>query len=64
MGRIKTAKVKRMTKEIMKEHKDVFTEEFAKNKELVNKTTDVKSKKLRNVVSGYITRLQKRQEKL
>lgn len=62
MGRIKTSKIKRVTREVMKEHE--FTEDFAENKAKLNDIIIVSSKKLRNIIAGYITRLTKNQEKL
>jgi small subunit ribosomal protein S17e len=62
MGRIKTTFIKRKTKELHKLHGEKFTTDFSKNKELTNAHTKIPSKKLRNVVAGYMTRL-KRQEK-
>jgi len=41
----------------MELHSNEFTNDFEKNKQLVNKLVDVKSKRLRNVIAGYITRL-------
>ncbi|MBC8500354.1 MAG: 30S ribosomal protein S17e [Nanoarchaeota archaeon] len=59
MGRIKTQLVKSVTHKLMKEHGEEFTEEFNKNKGLVNELTDVESKKIRNIIAGYITRMKK-----
>ena len=61
MGRIKTTFVKRKTKELLKKHGDKFTTTFDENKTLVGQYAKVESKKLRNIVAGYMTRL-KRQE--
>ena len=63
MGRIKTQQIKRVTLQLMKEYGDQFKEDFNQNKELVSKFTDVKSKKQRNVIAGYATRLAKTREK-
>lgn len=60
MGRIKTMLIKRKTREIMAEHEKEFTEDFGKNKELVSKFAHVPSKKLRNIIAGYVTRLKKK----
>ena len=57
MGRIKTVPIKRITHRLMELHSNEFTNDFEKNKQLVNKLVDVKSKRLRNVIAGYITRL-------
>ena len=59
MGRIKTQQIKRVTLQLMKEHGSVFKKDFDKNKVLVEQFIDVKSKKLRNVIAGYVTRLVK-----
>jgi small subunit ribosomal protein S17e len=61
MGRIKTTFVKRKTKELLNKHGDNFSTDFSQNKVITDKYTDVSSKKLRNVIAGYMTRL-KRQE--
>lgn len=59
MGRIKTVLVKRITKQLVKEHPEEFSEDFNKNKEAVNKYTDITSSKIRNVIAGYVSRLVK-----
>jgi small subunit ribosomal protein S17e len=61
MGRVKTRMVKIIGEKLYREHKDEFTTEFEKNKEIVKKYVDIPSKKLRNVVAGYVTRLKKRE---
>jgi small subunit ribosomal protein S17e len=60
MGRIKTQLVKRTTFELLKRSKDKFTDNYEKNKEVVNKLIDVKSKKIKNTIAGYATRIIKR----
>ena len=59
MGRIKTTFVKNVSKDIYEKHSGEFTTDFSKNKELIDKFLDVKSKKMRNVIAGYITSLKK-----
>jgi len=59
MGRIKTTLVKRVSHKIVKENPGKFKEDFDSNKKIVDECLDVPSKKLRNVISGYITRLVK-----
>ncbi len=63
MGRIKTQMIKRTTKEIMHKHKDKIKDTFEENKKVVEETSDVSSKKLRNVIAGYMARL-KRHDKI
>ena len=56
MGRVKTKAVKRITEELVKDHYDEFVEDFDGNKEIVEKYAEISSKKLRNIVTGYVTR--------
>lgn len=62
MGRIKTKLTKRVTIKLVKEHRDEFKQDFENNKQLVTKFADIPSKKLRNVIAGYVTRLVKTKE--
>jgi small subunit ribosomal protein S17e len=61
MGRIKTTMIKSIGEKLYREHKDEFTTDFEKNKEIVKKYVGIPSKKLRNIVAGYITRLKRRE---
>ena len=62
MGRIKTMLIKRVTNDMFSEHADRFTTDFEKNKSVVEEVADVPSKKIRNIIAGYATRLKKKQE--
>ena len=62
MGRIKTTYIKRKTQELFELHGDKFATDFVKNKELTGQYAKVNSKKLRNVVAGYMTRLKKKEQ--
>jgi small subunit ribosomal protein S17e len=57
MGRIKTRKVKAITMDLLEEHREQFTIDFGENKLKVSELTGVRSKKLRNIIAGYTTRL-------
>ena len=59
MGRIKTTPIKRITKKLIAEHGSEFKKDFNSNKEVVTKFIDTPSKKLRNIIAGYATRLSK-----
>ncbi|MBU1204226.1 MAG: 30S ribosomal protein S17e [Nanoarchaeota archaeon] len=59
MGRIKTAMTKRVSNKLLEEKGDKFKDNFEDNKKVVDELLDVESKKIRNVVAGYITRLVK-----
>ncbi|MEK6845618.1 MAG: 30S ribosomal protein S17e [Nanoarchaeota archaeon] len=62
MGRIKTTFIKRKTKSLLKAQGQHFGTEFLQNKLATNKYTRLYSKKLRNVVAGYMTRLKQKEE--
>ena len=64
MGRIKTTMVKRATLEIVKDHRGELKEDFESNKKIVDRFAEFPSKKVRNIVAGYVTRLMKRKEEL
>lgn len=63
MGRIKTAKIKRVTNQLMDRYGDDFKMEFSDNKKLVSQRADIQGKKMRNVIAGYVTRLKKSHKK-
>ena len=46
-----------MGNELFVLHKDKFKKDFDSNKEIIPSVAIVHSKKLRNVLAGYITRL-------
>jgi|YelNatPaOPRAMG01_1025707.scaffolds.fasta_scaffold08805_9 small subunit ribosomal protein S17e len=60
MGRIKTSFIKNIALELVEKHPDKFTKDFSQNKEAVKQLVEIKSKKLRNMIAGYITALKKR----
>lgn len=62
MGRIKTVLIKRVTHQLMGLYGDRFTDDFEKNKKIVDELIDTPSKKLRNVIAGYATKLVKKEE--
>ena len=62
MGRIKTQLIKRLTFQLMKEYKQEFKLDYNENKKLVEKFLTGPSKKIRNCIAGYVTRLMKRKE--
>ncbi len=60
MGKIKSKLVKRTSKELVA-RKIPFTEEFESNKKILGST--MPSKKIRNQMAGYLTRMKKNQAK-
>jgi small subunit ribosomal protein S17e len=59
MGRIKTMLIKRTTEELMDKHGEEFTTDFNENKKILETKAKLNSKKMRNVIAGYATRLKK-----
>jgi len=62
MGRIKTTMIKRTANTLIKNYPDKFTQDFEANKKLVEEFSEIQSKKLRNIIAGYLARLAKKQE--
>jgi len=61
MGRIKSTLVKRTAKKIIVEE-GLFSESFEENKRVLGKT--MPSKRIRNMIAGYISRLTKAKDML
>jgi len=59
VGRIKTKKIKRKTQMIYGQIQDTLTTDFEKNKKVIQEKYIISSKKMRNIISGYCTRLKK-----
>lgn len=64
MGRIKNTGIKTLGTDIIKKNPDAFSTEFAKNKEALKKVTSINSKKIRNVLAGYVTSEMKKRKKV
>ncbi|MBI4149757.1 30S ribosomal protein S17e [Candidatus Woesearchaeota archaeon] len=62
MGRIKTRLVKRSTRELLKQHGEEVAADYVENKKIVQKYVELSSKKLRNIMAGYATRLAKQRK--
>ncbi|MEN3035015.1 MAG: 30S ribosomal protein S17e [Candidatus Methanosuratincola sp.] len=63
MGKVRIGKVKSISNELVLKFGGVFTTEFEENKKLVQQYTDITSKRLKNRVAGYITRLKVNEKK-
>jgi len=59
MGKIKSMLIKRTGKKLINE--GVFHEDFGKNKKILSST--MPSKKIRNILAGYMSRLKKQENK-
>ncbi len=54
-------RIKRLSYEVLDEHKSKFGEDFADNKKVLDQISIIRSKGLKNEVAGYITKHIKRQ---
>lgn len=64
MGRIKTSYVKNISKELLEKYDNSFTTDFVKNKQFLKENFDINSKKLLNVIAGYITKLKQQDQRV
>lgn len=56
MGRVRTSSVKRAAEELILEFPNQFNDKFENNKKKVSELAEVGTKKLRNMIAGYITK--------
>ncbi|RLI00160.1 30S ribosomal protein S17e [Candidatus Bathyarchaeota archaeon] len=63
MGRIRTQTIKRYAKLLLEKFPEKFTDDFEFNKRMLEKIAEVKSRKLRNQLAGYIASLVARKAK-
>lgn len=57
---VKQKYIKRTALEIMKQHGDKVTEDFKKNRELLEDNVDIQGTTVKNRIAGYLVRLKKR----
>lgn len=57
MGKVRTETVKRISRELLKRFPDRFSGDFEADKKAVNDLVTTPSKRLRNRIAGYVTRL-------
>lgn len=57
LGKIRPSHIKSIAKDILEKYSDLIADDFEKNKELLDQILDVKSKRLRNRIAGYLTSL-------
>ena len=57
LGNVRTEKVKRIARELVRRYPDRFTADYEKNKKVLMGLVNLPSKKLRNMIAGYVTSL-------
>jgi len=63
VGRIKTTFIKNLAKDLLEKEPSRFSTDYKKNKEIVKQLVDIRSKRTRNIVAGYITALKGRESR-
>ena len=59
MGRIKNRLIKRSANDLLARYRDRFTTNFEDNKKVLGEVARIESKKIRNVLAGYLTKIMK-----
>ncbi len=62
MGRIKPKFVKINARRLLETYPDKFNDDFEHNKNVIKELNIINSKKIRNQLAGYITRLMRKKE--
>ncbi|MDI6825674.1 MAG: 30S ribosomal protein S17e [Candidatus Aenigmarchaeota archaeon] len=57
MGQIKNLTIKNMARNLIEKYPDKFTTDYEKNKEEMEKLVILESKKIRNMIAGYIVHI-------
>jgi small subunit ribosomal protein S17e len=57
LGKVRTETVKRVSRELLRKYPDRFAGDFESDKAVVNELVLTSSKRLRNRIAGYVTRL-------
>ncbi|MEM5766209.1 MAG: 30S ribosomal protein S17e [Candidatus Aenigmatarchaeota archaeon] len=63
MGRIKTSFIKKIARDLIEKKGDKFYTDFETNKKILDQLIDINSKRIRNIVAGYITSIKKKEMK-
>jgi len=62
MGRIKSMVIKRTSRQLVEQTEDSFAKDFNHNKKAIGNS--LPSKRMRNKIAGYVTRLKKQKKTL
>ena len=62
MGRIRTHDIKKVSFELVERYGNRLNNEFQNNKEVVEELKIANSKRVRNKIAGYVTRIAKRRK--
>jgi len=57
LGKVRSERVKKAARELIEKYPGKFTDDFGNNKKIIDGFTEISSKRLRNRLAGYVTRL-------
>ena len=57
LGNVRSEKIKRIARELLRRYPDKFTASFEENKKILSSLAVIPTTRLRNNIAGYITRL-------
>jgi len=57
VGNVRPEKIKKVARELIQRYPDKFTLNFEENKKIIESLARIPSRRLRNRIAGYITRL-------
>lgn len=57
MGRVRTEMVKKVARELLQSNPQRFSSDYEENKKAVDELVAAKTKRVRNKIAGYVTRL-------
>jgi len=55
MGRVKNIAIKSLGNRLIEQYSDRFSREFENNKAVLSEVKPIKSKRIRNILAGYIS---------
>jgi len=57
MGKVRPLHIKNIARELVEKYGDKLSKDFQKNKKIVAELVNCPSKRIRNKIAGYVTRL-------
>jgi len=64
MGKVRPVYIKRTARQLVELYPDRFSDVFEENTKAVAELTNITSKRIRNRIAGYVTRLVRRKKEL
>ncbi|MBS7622655.1 30S ribosomal protein S17e [Candidatus Bathyarchaeota archaeon] len=62
MGKVRASVIKKVAEELLQQHREQVTMDFEANKQLVAQYVDIRTKRMRNRIAGYLTGLKRVEE--